>query len=33
VENEETRDHPNAFVCHTPRKPWPEFWKTFRYFG
>ena len=33
VENEETRDHPNVFVCHTLRKPWPEFWKTFRYFG
>jgi Dolichyl-phosphate-mannose-protein mannosyltransferase len=33
VENEETRDHPNIFVCHTLRKPWPEFWKTFRYFG
>ncbi len=33
LENEETRDHPNVFVCHTLRKPWPEFWKTFRYFG
>ena len=33
VENEETRDHPNIFVCHTLRKPWREFWKTFRYFG
>lgn len=33
VQNEETRDHPNIFVCRTLRKPWPEFWETFRYFG
>jgi len=33
VENEETRDHPDIFVCHTLRKPWSDFWKTFRYFG
>jgi 4-amino-4-deoxy-L-arabinose transferase-like glycosyltransferase len=33
IENEETRDHPNIFICHNLRKPWPEFWKTFRYFG
>jgi len=33
VENEETREHPNIFVCHALRKPWPEFWKGFRYFG
>ena len=33
IQNEETRDHPNIFVCRTPRQPWPEFWESFRYFG
>jgi hypothetical protein len=33
VMNEETRDHPNIFVCHTLSKPWPEYWKTARHFG
>lgn len=31
--NEETRDHPDLFVCHGPRQSWPEFWKNFQYFG
>ena len=33
VLNEETRDHPDIFVCHGPRQSWPEFWKEFRYYG
>lgn len=26
-------DHNQIFVCRQPRKPWNEFWKTFRWFG
>jgi 4-amino-4-deoxy-L-arabinose transferase-like glycosyltransferase len=33
IENEETVDHPDIFVCHTLRQPWPEFWKTARHYG
>lgn len=33
VENEESRDHPNIFVCRELRQPWAEFWKHFRAFG
>jgi dolichyl-phosphate-mannose-protein mannosyltransferase len=33
VENEETRDHPEIFVCRGLRQTWPEFWKDFQYFG
>lgn len=33
IENEETVDHPDIFVCHTLRQPWSEFWKTARHFG
>jgi hypothetical protein len=33
VLNEETRDHPDIFVCRDMRVSWPEFWKEFRYFG
>jgi len=33
VGNEETRDHPDIYVCRNLRKPWPEFWKDFQYFG
>lgn len=33
VENEETRDHPEIFVCRGLRRTWPEFWGDFRYFG
>ncbi|HEY1422372.1 MAG TPA: glycosyltransferase family 39 protein [Candidatus Acidoferrum sp.] len=33
VMNEETRGHPNIFVCRTLRQPWPEYWKTARRFG
>jgi 4-amino-4-deoxy-L-arabinose transferase-like glycosyltransferase len=33
VLNEETRDHPDIFVCRGFRKSWPEFWKGFQRFG
>jgi len=33
IENEETREHPDIFVCPGPRQSWPEFWKNFRFFG
>jgi Dolichyl-phosphate-mannose-protein mannosyltransferase len=33
VRNEETVDHPDIFVCGGPRQGWPEFWKSFRYYG
>ena len=33
VENEESRDHPDIFVCRGMRQSWQEFWKGFRYFG
>lgn len=33
VLNEETRNHPDIFVCRHLRDSWPEFWKNFRYFG
>jgi hypothetical protein len=31
--NEETRSHPDIFVCQNLRQPWPQFWKNFQYFG
>ena len=33
VINEESRDHPDIFVCRNLRVNWPEFWKTLQYFG
>ena len=33
VRNEETRDHPNIYVCRGLKQSWEEFWKQFRYFG
>jgi hypothetical protein len=33
VENEESRDHQDIFVCNGPRQPWPEFWNDFQDFG
>ena len=33
VPNEESQDHPDIFVCGSPRLPWPEFWKQFQRFG
>ncbi len=33
VRNEETRDHPDIFVCRGLKKSWPEFWQRFQHFG
>lgn len=33
IENEETRDHPDIFLCRELKEPWPEFWKHFLHFG
>ena len=33
VRNEETKDHPDIFVCRGFKKPWPEFWRNFQRFG
>lgn len=33
VANEESKDHPDIFVCEAPRQPWAEFWKAFQHFG
>lgn len=34
VENEETQDPPDIFVCRgLLDQSWPEFWKSFQYFG
>jgi 4-amino-4-deoxy-L-arabinose transferase-like glycosyltransferase len=33
VVNEETREHPDIFVCRGLKGSWTEFWKDFQYFG
>jgi len=33
IENEETRDHPDIYVCRGLRQSWPEFWSDFQYYG
>jgi hypothetical protein len=33
VLNEETRDHPDIFLCRNLRLPWDELWKLARAFG
>lgn len=33
VQNEESKYHPDIFVCGPPRLPWPEFWKRNQRFG
>jgi len=33
VQNEESQEHPDIFVCGGPRMPWPEFWKNYQNFG
>jgi 4-amino-4-deoxy-L-arabinose transferase-like glycosyltransferase len=33
VMNEETKDHPDIYVCSGLLRAWPDFWKDFRYFG
>lgn len=33
VENEETTQHQEIYICQRPILPWPEFWQWNRYFG
>jgi 4-amino-4-deoxy-L-arabinose transferase-like glycosyltransferase len=33
IENEETSDHPDIYVCRGLRQSWPDFWDNFRYYG
>ena len=33
VRNEETKAHPDIFVCRGFKQPWPEFWKKIQRFG
>jgi len=33
IRNEESRDHPDVFVCGSPKLSWPEFWKKYQSFG
>ncbi len=33
IHNEESQYHPDIFVCVSPRKPWPEFWRDFQSYG
>src|SRR5580704_12030100 len=33
VENEESKNHPDIFVCGGPRVPWAEFWTEYQGFG
>ncbi len=33
IDNEETRDNPDIYVCRGLRHSWPEFWRDFRYYG
>jgi len=33
VQNEETEDHPDIWVCGPPKQGWQEVWKDFRYYG
>jgi|SRR5579871_2701376 4-amino-4-deoxy-L-arabinose transferase-like glycosyltransferase len=33
VENEESRDHPDIYLCRGLKTSWPEFWKKFQRYG
>lgn len=33
LNNEESKYHPDIFLCGAPRLPWPEFWKKYQRFG
>lgn len=33
VENEESRDHPEIYLCRGLKATWPEFWKKFQRYG
>jgi hypothetical protein len=33
LNNQESKYHPDIFVCGPPRLPWPEFWNKYQRFG
>lgn len=33
VSNEESKYHPDIFICGPPKIPWPELWKKYQAFG
>lgn len=33
LDNEESKYHPEIFLCGPPKLPWPEFWKKYQRFG
>jgi hypothetical protein len=33
IKNEESKYHPDIFVCGPPRKPWSQVWEEHRDFG
>ena len=33
VQNEESQDHPDIYICGAPKQGWAEFWKTHQRFG
>jgi hypothetical protein len=33
IQNDEIISHSSIYLCHDLRQPWPQFWKTFQYFG
>jgi dolichyl-phosphate-mannose-protein mannosyltransferase len=33
IENEESRDHPDIFICRGPLQPWPALWERLPRFG
>jgi 4-amino-4-deoxy-L-arabinose transferase-like glycosyltransferase len=33
IENSSIKGYDEIFVCRDLRQPWPDFWKTFRYYG
>jgi 4-amino-4-deoxy-L-arabinose transferase-like glycosyltransferase len=33
INNEDSREHPDIFVCGPPLKGWPAFWQGFQWFG
>ena len=33
IDNEESFERPDIFVCGPPKDGWPSFWRTFQYFA
>lgn len=33
VDTDETQNHPEIYVCSGLKRSWPDFWRTFQYFG